>query len=73
MIAMCILLRKDNFEVRYSELLEKYGASKNIICLMHNIIFLLLKYTSMKHQWCITASGKVMRTIVREVISLYNH
>ena len=55
---------------RYYELLDKCGVPKTTPQQALNILFLILKYTSMKHKWGVISVGEVTRKRVREVISL---
>ena len=54
---------------RYSELLEEFGVPKYTLWSTLDVIFLTLKYSSMKHLWDLIVVGKITNKTVRELIT----
>ena len=49
----------------YSKILGKFGVPKSTITVSLNVIFLPLKFSSLKHLWGIMGVGKTTEIIVR--------
>ena len=50
----------------YSEIFGKFGVPKSTLTYFLNVIFLKLKYASLKHLWDLMGVGKITKGIVRE-------